>query len=161
MPDGIRYRFYFKGKSYLIPKDYIDNEHPGGADEIMPYVGKEMTEAFEDADHSLDAVELLGEWLEEEYDASIPSDLTEAVSREEQDTKAVDTAPQISTPETAVLPEAPKLAQTLSTTPTITVRRSVSEPSKRRSYISSVVPAAAAVVVVTSIAVFYVRFTRR
>ncbi|KPI85764.1 hypothetical protein ABL78_5182 [Leptomonas seymouri] len=68
MSDGERFRFFYRGKAYLIPQDYIDDEHPGGGDAIWPWVNKDMTDAFDDADHSLGALELLEEYLDEDYD---------------------------------------------------------------------------------------------
>lgn len=66
------YRFYYKEKSYLVPKEYIHDEHPGGGDIILPYIDKDITDAFDDEDHSMDAIDMLEEWREVE-DTSDPA----------------------------------------------------------------------------------------
>ncbi|KPA78930.1 hypothetical protein ABB37_05994 [Leptomonas pyrrhocoris] len=80
MSGSERFRFFYKGKAYLIPRDYIDDEHPGGGDEIWPWVNQDMTDAFDDADHSLDALEMLEEYLDEDYDPT--EDAVAAVTEE-------------------------------------------------------------------------------
>ncbi|CAJ1032918.1 putative Cytochrome b5-like Heme/Steroid binding domain containing protein [Leishmania utingensis] len=161
MPENVRYRFFFKGKSYLIPKGYIDHEHPGGGDEIMPYLGKDMTDAFEDADHSITAVEMLEEWLEEEYDPSIPSGPSGAPSPSHEGAKTAESATEVSPLGAAFASAAPKPAPTVSTEPKTTTPRSASEPSKLKSRMPSVATAAAVAVLMASIALVYLRVPKR
>ncbi|KAG5497582.1 hypothetical protein JKF63_03847 [Porcisia hertigi] len=54
--------FVFKGKKHMIPESFVTKEHPGGKAVLMALVGRDITEAFEDADHSQDAKEMLEEW---------------------------------------------------------------------------------------------------
>ena len=63
MPNSAPIRVTYHGKLFDIPRDFVDNEHPGGADSIYPYEGSDMTEAFEDVGHSKDAVDMLKQWL--------------------------------------------------------------------------------------------------
>lgn len=53
--DDTHIRVTYKGKAYRIPLTYINEEHPGGPDEILPYAGKDITEAFTQNGHSADA----------------------------------------------------------------------------------------------------------
>lgn len=55
----------YNGVSYRIPMSFVLKEHPGGKDLLLQYQGRDITEAFEDADHSHDAYEMLEEWIEE------------------------------------------------------------------------------------------------
>ncbi|KAG5471333.1 hypothetical protein LSCM1_01413 [Leishmania martiniquensis] len=55
-------RFVFQGKNYTIPESFVTKEHPGGKAVLMALVNKDITEAFEDAGHSQDAMEMLEEW---------------------------------------------------------------------------------------------------
>ncbi|KAG5496940.1 hypothetical protein GH5_01453 [Leishmania sp. Ghana 2012 LV757] len=161
MPENIRYRFFFKGKSYLIPKDYIDNEHPGGGEKIMPYVGHDMTAAFEDADHSLDAVELLEEWLEEEYALSLPSDSTAAPSPAQEEAKTAEPVTEALPLATEFTSAAPKPAPTVFTESMSTPPMGDSKPSKRKSLMPAVTAAASLAVVMASVALVFVRVTKR
>jgi cytochrome b involved in lipid metabolism len=65
MPNSAPVRVTYHGRLYDIPRDFVDNEHPGGADSIYPYEGSDMTEAFEDVGHSKDAVAMLTPWMVE------------------------------------------------------------------------------------------------
>lgn len=54
----------YNGKPYRVPMSYINNEHPGGPDEILPYAGGlDITDAFADAGHSADAEAMLAMYL--------------------------------------------------------------------------------------------------
>lgn len=57
-------RVAYKGQHYLIPTDFVTKEHPGGKKLILRYQNGDITEAFEDAGHSGDALEMLEEWME-------------------------------------------------------------------------------------------------
>jgi hypothetical protein len=92
MSDGQRFRFFYKGKAYLIPKEYIDEEHPGGGDEIWPWVNKDMTDAFDDADHSLDALEMLEEYLDEDY---VPDEAAAAAEEKEEEREKEESAAKV------------------------------------------------------------------
>lgn len=54
--------FIFKGKSYSVPENFVTKEHPGGKAILMALVNKDITEGFEEAGHSKDAMEMLEEW---------------------------------------------------------------------------------------------------
>ncbi|KAG5472011.1 hypothetical protein CUR178_02676 [Leishmania enriettii] len=54
--------FVFKGKNYMVPESFVTKEHPGGKAVLMALANSDITEAFEEADHSLDAMEMLEEW---------------------------------------------------------------------------------------------------
>lgn len=71
-----RVMLIYKNKQYYVPMDYIQNEHPGGPDYIMDYINKDMTEAFDDADHSTDALNLLQGWLANAADTSAQASAT-------------------------------------------------------------------------------------
>ncbi|CAG9579283.1 hypothetical protein LMJF_31_1180 [Leishmania major strain Friedlin] len=161
MPENIRYRFFFKGKSYLIPKDYIDNEHPGGSYEIMPYVDKDMTDAFEDVDHSLNAVEMLEEWLDEEYDLAIPPDSTAVASPAQEGAKTAGPVTEASPRAAAATPAVPIAAPTVSTAPAATAPATASEPSTPKLFVPAVATAAAVAVLMASIALVYVGVPKR
>ncbi|AYU81316.1 Cytochrome b5-like Heme/Steroid binding domain containing protein [Leishmania donovani] len=161
MPENIRYRFFFKGKSYLIPKDYIDNEHPGGSDEIMPYVDKDMTDAFEDADHSLNAVDMLEEWLDEEYDLGIQPDPTAVASPAQEGAKTAGPATEASPPAAAATPAVRIATPTVSTAPAATAPTTASEPSKSKLFVPVAATAAAVAVLMASATLVYVRVPKR
>jgi cytochrome b involved in lipid metabolism len=77
MPNSMPVRVTYNGKAYDIPRDFVVNEHPGGADAIFPYEDGDMTRAFEDVGHSDDAVDLLKGWQvaggeTQEPDAAVP-----------------------------------------------------------------------------------------
>ncbi|CAG9579282.1 hypothetical protein LMJF_31_1170 [Leishmania major strain Friedlin] len=54
--------FIFKGKNYMVPESFVTKEHPGGKAVLMALADKDITEAFEEAGHSNDAMEMLEEW---------------------------------------------------------------------------------------------------
>jgi cytochrome b involved in lipid metabolism len=56
-------RVQFKGNDYDVPRSFIDNDHPGGAEAILEYEGKDMTDAFEAVGHDQDARTLLAKYL--------------------------------------------------------------------------------------------------
>ncbi|KAK7199390.1 Cytochrome b5-like Heme/Steroid binding domain containing protein [Novymonas esmeraldas] len=60
--DAASLHFVFKGRNYMIPESFVTKEHPGGKAILMPLVDSDITDAFEDADHSQDAAEMLEEW---------------------------------------------------------------------------------------------------
>ncbi|CBZ29173.1 hypothetical protein, unknown function [Leishmania mexicana MHOM/GT/2001/U1103] len=156
MPENILYRFFFRGKSYLIPKDYIDHEHPGGSDEIMPYVDKDMTDAFEDADHSLNAVEMLEEWLDAEYDFGIPPDPSAVAPPAQEEVKTAGSVAEASLPAAAVTPAVPKAVPAVSAAPAATAPTTAREPSKPKLFVPAVATA-----LMASIAFVYLRVTKR
>lgn len=57
-----RLYFTYAGKQLLVPADFINHSHPGGKDIVMQYNGKDITKAFDAADHSMDAVQMMEEW---------------------------------------------------------------------------------------------------
>lgn len=54
--------FIFQGRNYMVPESFVTKEHPGGKAMLLPLVNGDITEAFEEADHSQDAKEMLEEW---------------------------------------------------------------------------------------------------
>ncbi|KPI82728.1 hypothetical protein ABL78_8257 [Leptomonas seymouri] len=54
--------FIFKGRNYMVPETFVTKEHPGGKSVLLPLMNGDITEAFEDSDHSQDAREMLEEW---------------------------------------------------------------------------------------------------
>ncbi|KPA78931.1 hypothetical protein ABB37_05995 [Leptomonas pyrrhocoris] len=54
--------FIFHGKNYMVPTSFITKEHPGGKAVLLPLADSDITEAFEESDHSQDAREMLEEW---------------------------------------------------------------------------------------------------
>lgn len=46
-------------RNFAVPKAFVEDEHPGGADSILEWKGKDATEAFEDAGHSTETWEML------------------------------------------------------------------------------------------------------
>jgi cytochrome b involved in lipid metabolism len=54
--------FIFHGKNYMVPESFVTKEHPGGKAMLLPLVNSDITEAFEESDHSQDAREMLEEW---------------------------------------------------------------------------------------------------
>ncbi|GET91114.1 hypothetical protein, unknown function [Leishmania tarentolae] len=160
MTENIRYRFFFKGKSYLIPKDYIDNEHPGGGDEIMPYVDKDMTDAFEDADHSMDAVEMLEEWLDEEYDLDVARDPNTEDAPVQKEVETAGSVTETSSAVAAVIPAVPPVALTVSTAPAARTTETPSGPSKPRLFVPPLFTAAAVAVLMASAVLVYVKVTK-
>ncbi|KAG5471334.1 hypothetical protein LSCM1_01414 [Leishmania martiniquensis] len=161
MPEEARYRFFYRGKRYLIPKDYIDKEHPGGGDKVMPYVGRDMTDAFEDADHSIDAVELLEGWLEEECALRVSSDPAVVASpAQEEVEKTAELATELSPLVAAFISSAPALAPTVSTAPMTAVPAGASR-AKREPLMPAVVTAASVAAVMASIALAVAWITKR
>ncbi|CCW61861.1 unnamed protein product [Phytomonas sp. EM1] len=57
-------RVYYKGKSYLVPKEFILKKHPGGAEIILAHENSDVTEDFERVEHSPDAINMLEKWEE-------------------------------------------------------------------------------------------------
>lgn len=57
-------RFLYKGQSYLVPLDFITKVHPGGKRLLLKFKDGDITDAFTDAEHSDDALEMLEEWIE-------------------------------------------------------------------------------------------------
>jgi cytochrome b involved in lipid metabolism len=56
-------RVQFKGVDYDVPRTFIENDHPGGADSILEYEGKDMTDAFEAVGHDQDARNILAKFI--------------------------------------------------------------------------------------------------
>lgn len=59
------FNFRFKGNQYRVPQKFILREHPGGKALVLPFVNGDITEVFEEAAHSEDALEMLEEWAAE------------------------------------------------------------------------------------------------
>lgn len=54
--------FLFHNKTIHVPRSFVMKEHPGGKHVLLPYEGKDIAEAFAEADHSFDAKEMVEEW---------------------------------------------------------------------------------------------------
>lgn len=67
-------RVIYHGKKYDVPRGYVDEEDPGGADTIYPYEGQDMTEAFVRG-HSEEGAAMLEQWrVLTEDEAAQPAD---------------------------------------------------------------------------------------
>ena len=49
------------GRNYAIPKAFVEDEHPGGIDAILDNKNKDATEAYDDAGHSPETLEMMNE----------------------------------------------------------------------------------------------------
>lgn len=168
--DGKRFRFFYKGKAYLIPKDYIDDEHPGGGDEIWPWVNKDMTEAFDDADHSLDALEMLEEYLDVDYDSNEVAEEAsdkkgEKEETEEEAREARETSVKEAVAAAEAAPAATASASAVKENPAAPAGLSVATPpgkaEVKKSAVSVTISAAAVVVVIASATVVLSKLIRR
>ena len=73
-------RVQFKGAEYDVPRSFIDNDHPGGAEAILDYEGKDMTDAFEAVGHDQHARALLAKYRVSGGDAKDSSSAAAAAS---------------------------------------------------------------------------------
>lgn len=69
MADAETYvRLFYKGITLLVPMSFVVNVHPGGAEYILQYSNQDITSAFEDMNHSTDALALLKTFEEKDSD---------------------------------------------------------------------------------------------
>ena len=61
-PSAMPVRVTYKGRVYDVPRDFVYNVHPGGADSILPHEGGDITDPFQNVGHSDDAVAMLEDW---------------------------------------------------------------------------------------------------